>query len=164
MVVLGVDPSGNFDEGKGITGFCRYDVENESIQLWDIKAKDFKRRVDYWNAVRLDVLNAEPNVVVVEDYILYNNKNIRAATQTNSQLETPRLLGLLEFFIKTNDITLVFQKALTKKRFDDNILVNLGYLIKDGSRYKFQGKVTNDHERDSLRHVLYYLKYGRRDF
>ena len=41
--VLGIDPSGAFNEGKGTTGLCllsktkRYRLDN----VWEIKAKDF---------------------------------------------------------------------------------------------------------------------------
>jgi hypothetical protein len=157
--ILGLDPSGNWNEGKGTTGYSLLDENLEVIELGELKAKDYKSQQDYWQAHidLIDRLGDNQTVLVIEDYILYANK---ADSQIGSKMETPQLLGVLKYFSNIECIDTVFQPAhMVKNRWDDPILEHKGYLMKTkNNRYLLLpvGTTTNGHMRDALRHALHY--------
>ena len=86
--VLALDPSGAYKEGKGTTGWCLFDNETKQIAKFGvIKAENYSCQFHYWDAhiSLIDSLSGYNPDVVIEDYLLYNN---RAEAQTNSRLET----------------------------------------------------------------------------
>ena len=95
--ILALDPSGNYNEGHGTTGWCLFDMKTNQISKFGvIQASKFKSQNDYWNAhVELidSLVGYEPNIVL-EDYLLYSN---RATNQINSRLETPQLIGVIKY-------------------------------------------------------------------
>jgi hypothetical protein len=158
--ILAIDPSGNFSEGKGKTGWALYsenDLVGHNFRFGTIKAEDFETRVDYWHAVTMLMVVEKPTTLVIEDYRLYNTPATSASVQSFSQLETPRLLGVLETNANLNKIPLIFQMANVSKPYRDEILEKLGILEKKGNRWRFRGIMLNDHERSSLRHLLRHL-------
>lgn len=163
MKILAIDPSGEFTKGKGTTGFCLYDVEKGSFELFEIKANDYESRASYFYGICMTATTKGVKTIIVEDYFLYNNAKISANSQTNSLLETPRLLGALEYEAHNTYTDIVFQRANIKTRFTDEILVKMGLLEKRGNKYYANGKPTNDHQRDALRHALYYVKFGKKE-
>ena len=93
--ILGLDPSGNFYEGKGTTGWCIFNTsENKIIKAGSISAKDFKSQEEYWFA-HIDLITdankkyKKKLIVVMEDYMLYPNK---AKSQVNSRMKHQNLL------------------------------------------------------------------------
>ena len=95
--ILAIDPSGNFKEGRGTTGWCLFDIKtNKIIKFGVITAADYKDQFKYWDAhiTLIDSLSGYKPEVVMEDYLLYSN---RAEAQTNSRLETPQLLGIIKY-------------------------------------------------------------------
>lgn len=154
MIILAIDPSGNFDEGKGHTGWV-YVVNGTVVDKGTVRAENYDNRVSYWSAVT-GILSRPIDVLIIEDYRLYNTAGTRAAVQSYSQLETPRLLGVLEFMSVINHITPVFQMATVTKPYSDAILVKLGIIEHRGTRYLYNGVLYNDHERSALRHYLYW--------
>jgi hypothetical protein len=77
--------------------------------------------------------------------------------------ETIMLIGALTWELEKDKIPYIFQTpSQAKVRFKDEILLrkvpNMTYL---NNRYYLNGKMTNDHVRDSLKHLLYYINYGR---
>lgn len=155
MRILSIDPSGNFTEGKGKTGWAIY--SDGEFSFGTIKAEDYSTRVNYWYDVAMLIVLKKPDAVVVEDYRLYNTNATSAAVQSFSQMETPRLLGLLETTAVNNNYTLVWQMANVTKPYSDKILLELGTLSKVKNRWLFKDKPVNDHERSALRHLLRYL-------
>lgn len=157
MKILALDPSGNFEEGKGTTGWCLLD-ENCKIQaVGQLLAKDCSGKEEHWlNHIKLiDHLN--PDFVVVEDYLLYASKS---KTQINSRFETPRLIGAIELHCWSENIPLRFQKASDVKiRFTDARLVQGNYISKSNSRYYAAGVMVSEHIRDSIRHGVYFTKF-----
>ncbi len=160
MVIIGVDPSGNFNEGKGITGIVKYYTETKTTILYDVKAEDYKTRAEYWEAVVQQVFSVPVSVVVCEEYFLYNNKTISAQSQSNSVLETPRLIGVLEYEAHKRDIPFVLQRANIKTRWADDVLITMGILNRKNGRMYYLNESTNDHKRDALRHALHFERYG----
>lgn len=156
MKVMSIDPSGNFTEGQGKTGIVKYET-GKPLEFLTISAKDHKHRVDYWTAVATEMLHYAPDMVVLEDYRLYNTPNSPAAAQSFSQLETARLVGILEYVAVQNKITVTFQMANQTRPFSDEIMLKLEQYTKKGNRYVFEGQEVNDHERSALRHLLVWL-------
>ena len=98
--VLGIDPSGAYDEGKGTTGWnimcC---ATKEVIEVGTISALDYKTRMEYWDAhtqlIRRCANQYDKMVLSIEDYMLYKKA---ALSQVNSTFETVQLLGIIKFF------------------------------------------------------------------
>jgi hypothetical protein len=158
--ILSIDPSGNFSEGKGKTGFVLFTQDGKdgnTFKFGTLKAEDYKTRVEYWYDVAILIAIEKPYALIVEDYRLYNTPATGAAVQSFSQLETPRLLGIIEQTAQMNGIPIVFQMANVTTPYSDNKLQKLGIITKEKNRWWFKGKAVNDHERSALRHLLRYL-------
>lgn len=159
--VLGLDPSGNYDEGKGITGWCLYDRETGKVCKFGVlDSKNFASRVQYWEAHILlidEMLGYHPDIVC-EDYLLYATTT---EAQTNSRLETPRLIGVIEYECFMRGVKVHFQTAAQVKiRWSEKILVHKGLLTCNGNKYLLNGVVTQDHTRDALKHALHFATFG----
>ena len=95
--ILAFDPSGSFKEGKGTTGWVLMDYKERLLERGYIPATDYTCPEEYWNA-HLDLIwkyhkrYGQDLIIVIEDYVLYRDKSM---TQTNSQMETCRLLGVM---------------------------------------------------------------------
>jgi len=163
MNILSIDPSGNFSEGKGKTGYAIYD--GDLFKFGTVDAKHYKTRVEYWFAVAALIVMIKPDLLIIEDYRLYNTAATGAHVQSFSQLETPRLLGVLETTAAHNNIPVVFQMANVTTPYDDIKLTKLGVIKKEKNRWWFIGRTAqvavNDHERSALRHLLRYLDRER---
>lgn len=159
MKVLSFDPSGNFNEGKGTTGFAISLDFNLPHKLGDIAASDYETRQEYWAAHRKLIEKQLPDTVVIEDYKLFGHKS---KEQIGSSLETPQLIGYLEMICWDLNILVYYQSPSTKTRHKDEILVNMGIVEKKGQKHYYKGEITNLHKRDALRHNLYFCKFGRK--
>lgn len=164
MILLTIDPSGNFKEGKGTSGYAILE-SGVPTRLGEIKATDFGSDVKYWRE-HVDLIELEfPDSVVMEGYRLYNHRGMAASSQANSELETPQLIGALKLKCFQFQIPYHIQFASeVKSRWNDNVLVNTGVLERRGNRLYFNGKMTNDHQRDALRHGLHFWRYGDHGF
>ena len=161
--VIGVDPSGNFTEGKGTTGIAVYDIENDKIDfITDVFAGDFNSREEYFaeNWKTLYELFGEytylgKTVISIEDYVLYAGDRQRA--QTNSHMETPMLLGYLLQMFWNKGITYTIRTASqAKPRWTEDVLVAKGYIYQKGNKYthpKWVGGLKT-HHRDAMKHAL----------
>lgn len=160
--VLAFDPSGNFNEGKGTTGWCLYDTENKRIAKFGaIKAVKYEAIEDYWQAhlKLIDDLNGYDMTIVVEDYLLYSN---RAESQINSRLETPKLIGVIQFECYMRGLNVVFQMAAqVKTRWSDEILVHKGLIELRPDGYWINTIKLSEHSRDAIRHALHYATFRK---
>lgn len=159
MKIIAIDISGNFEEGKGTTGYVIGSPDGTIHEVGEIKASDYKTRMEYHDAVISLALNRKKSdVVVCENFKLYQHK---AVQQSHSELETPRIIGALEYCCWLEKKPMYFQMAVdVKNRFSDEVLIDMGVLHKEKSGLYFQFIKTNDHERDALRHYFYFIKYG----
>ena len=156
MIILAMDISGNFKEGKGTTGLCVLE-DGKPLELAEIKARHFDKAESYWNMHIEAIKLAKPDVVVMEGYRLYNHRGMKAKTQANSELETPQLIGAIRLFCHKENIPLVIQYAHeVKSRWSDKVLQANRIL---DERNHFKGLATNNHKRDALRHALHYWRY-----
>ena len=167
--VIGVDPSGNFVEGKGTTGIAVYDIKADRIIHVDyVSAKYSLGQVDYWEKViyKLNELltkyRTKRCVLAVEDYLLYANT---AKAQINSTFETPQLIGVIKYAYK-DTCPVLFRNANTAKtRWTDELLVRKKYLLVDKKLGYYiineNGEMTQviEHSRDAVRHALYCGKF-----
>lgn len=160
--VLGIDPSGNFEEGKGTTGFCLYDVENDYIvETKSISADAYETQHKYWHAVLMYVMKTaykykhKTLAIVIEDYLLYATK---ASSQINSKMETPKLIGILEYYCGECSLPVTLQPAhLVKNRWANEVLMHKGYIKKKGQRWFTQyEKAVDRHAIDAIRHAVHF--------
>lgn len=167
MTILAFDPSGNYTEGKGTTGYAVGVDHGDGWQiiLGDINARDYKTMMAYWSAhVGRFALCGGAREIVMEGYRLYNHAGKEAKIQANSTLETPQLIGALRMAAWERKIPVKIQYAAdVKTRWSDEILVRLGYLDKRGQLLYYNGNRTNTHQRDALRHLLHYIRYNRKE-
>ena len=160
--VLAFDPSGNFKEGKGITGWCLLDRETSKIAKFGyISASMYQNQYAYWDAhiTLIDSLSGYNPVIVMEDYLLYGN---RATSQINSRFETPQLIGIIKYECYKRGTKVHIQTAVSvKKRWNDTILEKKGY-IKTTKRGSYIGDIlVSDHIKDSVRHAVHFATFGK---
>lgn len=157
MKILAIDPSGNFNEGKGTTGWSLFDENCKPIACGQIRAEDFNNRKDYWQAIINIVNSFSPNYLVVEDFLLYADKS---KVQINSRFETPKVIGILEFLYE--DIIYLQRAVDVKKRWNDDMLVKKEIVSKVNSRYYMCGMLVSEHIRDSARHAVHFITFKLR--
>lgn len=159
MLVLGIDPSGAYYEGKGTTGWAIFESETRELKEYgSIRASDYPELKLYYKAVS-DLI--KPGMqVVIEEYLLYATK---AKQQINSKMETSKLIGYLQMYCYERNIRLRMQLAgEVVKRWTDHILEHKGviYKHKDLSNIYFAlGRKTNEHERDAMRHCMHFITF-----
>jgi hypothetical protein len=157
MKILCFDPSGNIStgEGKGTSGWSVF-KDKELIEFGEIKASDFDSKEAYFQAHEDLILQHYPDIIVCESYRLFGNK---AKQQSGSLLETPMLIGYMQMVAYKFRIQWVTQDPSTKARVADDILTRMGVFEKKGNKYYCQGKQTNIHMRDAIRHGIFYIRY-----
>ena len=160
-LVLSLDPSGNFVDGKGHTGLVLAEVADDftfNVIFKDtIRADKFDNRAEYWRA-NMDALDPDLDLVIIEDFMLYPHIN-----QGFSYMETPRLLGILEMQAELFDIPAVFQRATNIAAWNEDVLIGRGILEKRKGRYWHKGKIYNDHERSALKHLVFWLNKEKKN-
>lgn len=163
--ILSLDPSGSYFEGKGITGWCVYDCDMKKVtQGGYLAATTYTEVLAYWKAhLRLiqkykDRYGARLHVVI-EDYRLYAS---RAESQTNSTMETCKLIGILQYYCLENDIEFTMQLAsLVKTRWNNKILEHKNILYFGPKHIYLPDKKTiiNKHTCDAVRHAVHYATF-----
>lgn len=164
MKIIAIDPSGSFNEGKGKTGIAFNRSECDKVTFASIEAKNYRSRHQYWKSIIDVILDMHPDVVIIETFVIRSNGFL-----IGKMPETPMLIGALVWALENNGINYVFQSpSQAKTRFKDAYLGKYieNYEIKDTARgklYFLNGKLTNDHIRDAIKHLLYYKKYNKRE-
>ena len=166
--IIGIDPSGNFHEGKGTTGCCVFSATADAVlSTCSIHSTNYLCQEDYWKAIIEFIFKnymKHPNsIVVIEDYLLYADK---AKSQINSKMETPKLIGVLQYYCYQCDIPVVFQTASqVKTRWADNILQYKGYIKKHNRTFIIPktGKPIDRHAKDAIRHAVHYNTFKNKE-
>lgn len=166
--ILSLDPSGNFTEGKGTTGWCLFNTsDNKVIKAGSISALDFECKEDYWNYHLKHINKMKKDhkslIVVMEDYLLYASK---ANDQINSRMETPKLIGIIQLHCHSQNIPVFMQKASeVKTRWTNAILHHKEYI----TEYKRGYVIPNNKEKidrhclDSIRHAVHYSNFRNKE-
>jgi hypothetical protein len=155
--VLCFDPSGNFAEGNGTTGWASF-TDGELDWFADVSAKDYDSIEAYWFEITNLIYRLKADEVVIEDYRLFGHK---AKEQSWSALETPQLIGYMRMYCWGRDIPVIFQSPKDKVRVADPQLEHMGVITKVGNSYWCQGRKTNLHQRDAIRHGIFYHRYRK---
>lgn len=161
--ILALDPSGNFEEGKGTTGWVVMNYKEKLIASGAIAAIHYRTKEEYYEAI-IDLINKNYNkyrdggfIVVMEDYVLYRDK---AITQTNSKMETCRLLGILQYHCWLYKIPYTMQLAASvKHRWSNELLLRerILYQDRDGLHHTETKYWMNvPHILDAFRHAIHF--------
>ena len=159
-----IDPSGSFNEGKGHTGISIIDDFNwDTLKTYSLAAKDYTDRHLYWEDIIMKIVVNNCDFVVIESFVVRGNGFL-----IGKMPETSLFIGALIWELEQYGIKYTFQSpSQAKARFKDEYLGMYipSYEVKEQSGknyYYLNGKITNDHVRDSLKHLLYFMKYGRK--
>jgi hypothetical protein len=160
MRCLVFDPSGNFFEGKGNTGWAFYHDGNLT-SVGQLRAVEATTQLEYWQ-MHISLIDAiKPDVLVCEDYKLYANT---AKAQIGSAFETPQLIGVLKYALRERAIRLVLYPALNKARYTNDILVRNKVVTRDGNnRYYATGIPITNHILDAIRLGEFFKQYGKEE-
>lgn len=166
--ILAIDPSGNFEEGKGTTGTCLFDVANNCIKCFnDIHATEFATKEKYWqhhlNYIETMTELYPDIVLVIEDFTLDPR---RAMQQSHSRMETPKLIGILQLFCQQKGIPYKMQRAVeVKNRWADPILEYKKYIIKKNRMYYLPAlnMPLSRHCKDAVRHAVHYATFYNKE-
>lgn len=134
------------------------DFSYELEEAGDIRADNFETKLEYW-AAHAKLVNLAYDLIIIEDYRLYNHAGAKASMQSYSQMETPRLIGILEYLAWMNNRQVVFQMANQMKAYDEEVLIKRNLLRKQGKRYYYNGSniILNGHKRSAFKHFLKWL-------
>lgn len=166
--ILAIDPSGNFEEGKGTTGTCLFNTITNCIEyLKDIHANVFENKETYWQAhlqYLNDILQRYDSVlIVIEDFTLDPR---RALQQSHSKMETPKLIGILQLYCQQNNIPYKMQRAVeVKNRWADHILEYKKYIQKKNRMYYTpnSNKPISRHCKDAIRHAVHFATFYNKE-
>ena len=162
--ILALDPSGNFEEGKGTTGICGFScVDNQIDFSAEIHADTFDSKEAYWQAhtnfIERILKDLPETIVVIEDFTLDPR---RAMQQSHSKMETPKLIGILQLYCKQNNIPYRMQRAVeVKNRWADHILEYKHYITKRNKMYylPYKTKPISRHCKDAIRHAVHFATF-----
>lgn len=163
MKYVFIDPSGSFNEGKGHTGIAIIEDDNwDSLEYKSIAAKDYPNRHEYWTAI-LEVIDdsgyPKDVKVIIESFMIRTQGFLMGKMP-----ETIQLIGALEYILEEAEISYTLQTPTqAKSRFKDDDLPRYipGFEKRTNGRYYLNGKQVNDHIRDALKHLLYFMKYRK---
>lgn len=159
--ILALDPSGNWREGKGTTGFCLLTVNSKHKEVHAISAMDYDRPEAYWDAhiKYIDSIrkNRKSLILVIEDYLLYASK---ASNQINSRMETPKLIGILQHYCYANNIPYCIEPAsAVKTRWTNDILAYKKFIERKNNAWYMGATRLSKHHLDAVRHAVHYMTF-----
>jgi hypothetical protein len=159
MRILVFDPSGNYFEGKGTTGWALY-YNGQLTSIGQIRAIETDSQIIYWKEHLTLIEALKPDVLVVEEYILFASAK---KAQIGSSFETIQLIGILKYYCDLNNIKIVAQPALIKNRYTNEILIHKGIITQDAQKHYYAlGIQTTRHILDAIRHGEYYLQFNKK--
>lgn len=163
MKYIFIDPSGSFNEGKGHTGIASITNDDwNTLETISLSAKDYTSRHLYWDAILKIILSKHKttdDVVIIESFMIRTQGFLMGKMP-----ETIQLIGMLSWELEKHNIPYALQTPTqAKSRFKDD---DLPRYIPDfekrlNGRYYLNGKQVNDHVRDALKHLLYFMKYRK---
>ena len=160
MEFIFIDPSGSFNEGKGHTGVAvMQDMDWSTLKVYSVDSNKYHSRLDYWSCIIDFICRHRDAIIVIESFVIRNNGILMGKMP-----ETIRLIGAMEYEMDTMKMKYIFQSpSQAKSRFKDEDLCRYipGFERRDNGRYYMNNKITNDHVRDALKHLLYFHKYNK---
>ena len=160
MKYIFIDPSGSYTEGKGHTGVAVMEDEDWStLKVYSVAAKDYSTRSAYWGTIINFIRKNYNATIIIESFAIRNNGFLMGKMP-----ETIRFIGAMEYTMDLYSIKYIFQTPTqAKSRFKDEDLVKYipDFERRDNGRWYLNDKLTNDHIRDALKHLLYFHKYNK---
>jgi len=163
MKYIFVDPSGSFNEGKGHTGIASItDGDWSTLETVSLSANKYTSRHMYWDAILGAVLGMRKtinDVAIIESFMIRTQGFLMGKMP-----ETIQLIGMLSWEFENYGIKFILQTPTqAKSRFKDDDLPRYipGFEKRPNGRYYLNGKQVNDHIRDALKHLLYFMKYHK---
>lgn len=161
MKYVFVDPSGSFNEGKGHTGIAVCEDNLENLNIYSLAADKYITRHQYWEAILNTILShgiTESDVVIIEGFMIRTTGFLMGKMP-----ETIQFIGALSWELENRNIPYYIQTPTqAKSRFTDDSLVKyIPNFEKKSNRYYLNGHLTNDHIRDALKHLLYFMRYRK---
>lgn len=166
--ILAIDPSGNFEEGKGTTGLCLFsNLKNCILDLNNLRAEKYNTKEEYWQAhcdtIKQFITQYSKPFIVIEDFTLDPR---RALQQSHSKMETPKLIGILQLYCQQNDIPYKMQRAVeVKNRWADHILEFKKYIIKKDRMHYLPNttRPISRHCKDAIRHAVHFNTFYNKE-
>lgn len=166
--ILAIDPSGNFEEGKGTTGTCLFNAEENRVEyVKNIHARQYNTKEEYWQAhvnyIDIVLHNYPDTIVIIEDFTLDPR---RAMQQSHSKMETPKIIGIIQLYCKQNNIPYKMQRAVeVKNRWADHILEFKKYIVKNKRMYYLpnNARPISRHCKDAIRHAAHYATFYNKE-
>lgn len=149
IIIISIDP------GERYVGLVLYRVEDKLLitSQYDIQSKT---NSSIYNSIEtlISVHNEEYEVVViVENFINYTHKNNIKGFKEN---KTSEMIGVLRKICADYEVELVLQTASQAKSWNDNRLMKLNLISKEGNGFKVGNWSLPRHTRDAYRHLIYY--------
>ncbi len=168
--VLAIDPSGHYKNKKATIGvaFCEWEnlgerniLSSKDLKNLTLKQHTIESESDlelFYSNLRLSLGSGQIDMVVIEDYILYEGK---VGMQTWQQQPTSKTIGVIEHLCREYNIPSHLQTASLVKLWTNYVLAApiWGYLNKKGNSYMIREfKVSqNRHAMDAFRHNFYWI-------
>ena len=164
QIIIAADPSGNFEHGLGHTGIAYMQIVDgapdwDSAKVVSINAKNYTKRKDYWRAIIQEInshIIGSKDIVVLERYVVRNN-----GFTIGKAPETAMLLGAILYQLPENVHVVEQTPAQAKHRYsDERLMYAFPKLQQISNKWYLNGKLTNEHCRDALRHLAYCVNYN----
>ena len=158
-IIIGIDPSGAYNEGLGTTGFGILDPDGKPWDHCIVRATEYASQLEYWTGVlgTIDLYarsTDHPPILSIEDYVLYGSS---AKAQINSEMETSKLIGAICVHGYQQGYRMTIRNAAqVKKRWSNKVLEHKNIIYRKGNRIVDQhGESISPHSLDALRHALH---------
>jgi hypothetical protein len=164
-LIIAIDPSQAYGgDNVGHVGFYKLAFD-ENFSVLEEKCEQVLLKSPKDDNLVIDTLkrfydrNAFNIYVIVEDYILYENKTI---FQVNKTFPINELIGYIKYFVEQwENVLFVKQRAqLIKKTFADKILKHRKIIDVSKRKYILSSnkQELSKHERDAIRHGQYFFE------
>jgi len=133
------------DPGKTV-GWAQFEVfENSKVELQKCGQTEWKR---FLKIFKLKVESGKKFEVVIENYTV---RSTTISANLNKELLTAKVIGVIEFFCRQNNIKWTLQPA------------GIGNAFFDKERLKGMGmwEVGKRHARDAIRHGLWFITFNK---
>lgn len=164
--IIGVDPSGSYNEGKGTTGLCVLSADGTLLKHTPVLAEQYPTQLSYWSEVIITIAQLTydhyPAVLSIEDYVLYATS---AKAQINSEMETSKLIGAITMWAYNNGVPIYSRNASqVMNRWKNSILEHKGIIKIEGRKIlDVKDNPINKHCLDAIRHAVhcYHFELGK---
>lgn len=135
-----------FDPGH-TTGICNVVADPDQTPVFQLSQVDTKDIETLWNRITQLFTHYSPNLVVIEDYRVYEWKS---KDHSWSQVHTIKVVGAIQMAAFSRNLPVVMRMAAEAKGFVTDDKLKAWELYRKGER----------HARDACRHAVYELIFG----